>query len=211
MHIPTMIFPPPVGRTTALFLLTMVAVLPGLAQSPWERIAQRPSTLGLEQGITELTIAPFKLKLVRASQTVAGLIPLADTAFDYTPDERLEARAKDGLYHLGDINFRIRSDGQTAWQSYSTATKRAPVIPFAASGQTLAAADLAPTLPADVPLSVKRYWQSVNGHLVLRFELTNKTAAVLEIGALGIPMIFNNILQDKHLDEAHADNVFFDP
>src|SRR5690606_18650961 len=126
-------------------------------------------------------------------------------------DERLEARAKDGLYHLGDLNFRVRSDGDTAWRSFSTAAKRAPVAPLAASGYILAAADLAPTLPADVPLAVKRYWQSVDGHLVLRFELANNTAAPLEIGALGIPMIFNNILQDKHLDEAHADNVFFDP
>lgn len=195
----------------AFLFLATAALSPSFAQSPWERIAQRPSTLGLAGGTTEWTIAPFSLQLVNASQTVAGLAPLADTAFDYTPDERLEARAKDGLYHLGDINFRVRSDGDTVWKSFSTATKRAPVDPLAASEYTLAAADLAPTLPADVPLAVKRYWQSVDGHLVLRFELTNKTAAPLEIGALGIPMIFNNILQDKPLDEAHADNVFFDP
>ena len=197
-------------RITLLFLTT-VAILPVSAQSPWERIAERPSTLGLEQGTSEWTIAPFKLKLVNASQTVSGLELLADTAFDYTPDERLEARAKDGLYHLGDINFRVRFDNDTAWRSFSTASKRAPVIPVAATGQTLAAANLGPTLPADAPLGVTRYWQTVDGNLVLRFDLTNKTAAPLEIGGLGIPMVFNNILQDKHLDEAHADNVFFDP
>jgi len=201
MHIP---------KITLLFLIT-VAILPVSAQSPWERIAQRPSTLGLEHGTSEWTVAPFKLQLVNASQTVSGLKLLADTAFDYTPDERLEARAKDGLYHLGDINFRVRSDKDTAWQSFSTAAKRVPVIPVTASGQTLAAADLAPSLPENAPLAVTRYWQSVDGNLVLRFDLTNKTAAPLEIGGLGIPMIFNNILQDKHLDEAHADNVFFDP
>lgn len=195
---------------TLLFSATL-AILPALAQSPWERIAQRPSTLGLENGTAEWIITPFKLKLVKASQTVAGLIPLADTAFDYTPHERLEARAKDGLYHLGDINFRVKTDRQTSWQSYSTATKRAPVIALTATGHTLAAANLSPTLPADVPLAVKRYWQSVNGDLVLRFELTNETETALEIGSLGIPMVFNNILQDKSLDEAHADNVFFDP
>src|SRR5690606_30987717 len=154
---------------TLLFSATL-AILPALAQSPWERIAQRPSTLGLENGTAEWIITPFKLKLLKASQTVAGLIPLADTAFDYTPHERLEARAKDGLYHLGDINFRVKTDRQTSWQSYSTATKRAPVIALTATGHTLAAANLSPTLPADVPLAVKRYWQSVNGDLVLRFE-----------------------------------------
>ena len=182
-----------------------------LAQSPWERIAQRPATLGLEQGIIEVSAAPFKLKLVKASQTVAGLIPLDDTTFDYTPDERLEVRAKDGLYHLGDINFRIRANPGDTWQSYSTASKRSPVIPLATTGQNLAAADLAPTLPSDVPLAVKRFWQSEEGGLVLRFELANKTNGAIEIGSLGIPLVFNNILQDKSLDEAHADNVFFDP
>src|SRR3546814_4168654 len=68
------------------------------------------------------------------------------------PGERLVARAKDGLYHLGDINFRVRSGKDTTWKSFSTATRRAPVHPLAASEHTLAAADLAPTLPADVPL-----------------------------------------------------------
>lgn len=197
--------------TITLLFMAAVALSRSFAQSPWERIAQRPSTLGLADGTTEWAIPPFSLQLVNASQTVAGLSPMADTAFDYTPDEWLEARAKDGLYHLGDLNFRMRSAKDTAWRSFSTAAKRMPVTPLAASGHILAAADLAPTLPADVPLAVKRYWQSVDGNLVLRFELTNKTAAPLEIGALGIPMIFNNILQDKHLDEAHTDNVFFDP
>src|SRR3546814_9468008 len=123
------------------------------------------------------------------------------------PGELLVARAKDGLYPLVDINFRVRSGKDTTWKSFSTATRRAPVHPLAASEHTLAAADLAPTLPADVPLTVKRYWQSAGGQLVLRFELTNKTTASIEIGALGIPMIFNNILQDKHLDEAHTDKI----
>ncbi|WP_257666366.1 DUF5695 domain-containing protein [Parapedobacter tibetensis] len=201
----------PLSLTGLVFCITLLLQLPCLAQSPWERIAQRPSTLGLEQGIDELTIPPFKLKLVKASQTVAGLIPVADTAFDYTPDERLEMRAKDGLYHLGDINFRIKTNQSEAWKSYSTATKRSPVGPLATAGNTLAAADLGPTLPPDAPISVTRFWESVDGQLVLRFELTNKTGGEIEIGSLGIPMIFNNILQDKHLDEAHADNVFFDP
>lgn len=199
------------GSGSFLLLASLLIGSQSLAQSPWERIANLPSTLGLEQGVSEFDIAPLKLKLVKASQTVAGLTPLADTAFDYTPDERLEVRAKDGLYQLGDINFRVRTGASGDWQSFSSAAKRAPVIPLSASGSILAAADLAPTLPNDVPLAVKRFWQNDDGHLILRFELTNKTTHDIEIGALGIPLIFNNILEGKHLDEAHADNVFFDP
>lgn len=47
--------------------------------------------------------------------------------------------------------------------------------------------------------------------MILRFEIQNISSSDVEIGSLGIPMIFNNILQDKKLDEAHVDNVFFDP
>lgn len=48
-------------------------------------------------------------------------------------------------------------------------------------------------------------------NLVLRFEVTNKSDKPVEIGALGIPMIFNNNFNGKSLDQAHAENVFFDP
>lgn len=203
--------PKSVRQSMYFFCIAILHAFTSMAQSPWERIAQLPTTLNLEAGIEEFTIPLFNVKLVNASQTVAGLTPLADTAFDYTPSERLEARAKDGLYHLGDINLRIQSTPGGNWQSFSTASKRAPVIALPQSGNTLAAADLAPTLPTDIPVGIKRYWQLIDGYLVLRFEISNKTSHPLEIGSLGIPMIFNNILQDKHLDEAHADNVFFDP
>jgi hypothetical protein len=45
----------------------------------------------------------------------------------------------------------------------------------------------------------------------MRFEILNKTDAAVEIGGLGVPMVFNNILEGNSLDEAHAKNVFFDP
>lgn len=200
-----------VCHTLLLCLALLCAVDRASAQSPWERIAQRPATLGLERGVTAYTVSPFQLQLVNASQTVAGLAPLADTVFDYTPDERLETRAKDGLYHLGDINLQVRDTGSDTWKTYSTAAKRAPVSALPAGGNILAAADLTPTLPAEMPLAVKRFWESADEALILSFELQNRSQEAIEIGSLGIPMIFNNILQDKHLDEAHSDNVFFDP
>jgi hypothetical protein len=179
--------------------------------TPWERIAQRPATLGLEKGIKDFQVAPFKLRLVNASQTAAGLIPLNDPRFDYTPDERLETRSRDSLYHLGDLTLRLKKAGDSEWKAYATHQARKEVIALPASGNVLASADLGPTLPSDIPLEVKRTWANENGQLVLRFDLKNKSNAEVEIGSLGIPMIFNNILEGKHLDTAHADNVFFDP
>jgi hypothetical protein len=85
------------------------------------------------------------------------------------------------------------------------------VAPRPAGANVLASADLSPTLPADTPLRVTRSWVADNGALVLRFELTNPGLVPVEVGGLGIPMVFNNILSGRSLDQAHAACVFYDP
>jgi len=45
----------------------------------------------------------------------------------------------------------------------------------------------------------------------LRFTLRNKTKNLVQVGSLGIAMIFNNILTDRTLDQAHVKCVFYDP
>ncbi|NDV43616.1 DUF5695 domain-containing protein [Flagellimonas sediminis] len=179
-------------------------------QTYWSRVEKRESTLGVSDVYQKFETPDFRLKLVRASQTVAALNPVKEPYFDFTPGDRLEIRDKDSLYHLGDINLRIK-EANDEWKKYSTAYHRATVTPLSTSGNILAAADLANTLPSDIPVSVKRYYELDNDKLVIRFEITNKSGAPIEIGALGIPMIFNNILEGKSLVETHAQNVFFDP
>lgn len=195
-----------------LTLVCCLAILSGLQaqRTYWSRVENRESTLGIADVYQKFSTPDFQLKLVKASQTVAALRPNSEPYFDFTPGERLEIRDKDSLYHLGDINLRIK-DTNGAWQSYSTATHRAEITPLEATGTVLAAADLANTLPNDIPVSVKRYYELDHDQLVMRFEITNKQNAAVEIGALGIPMIFNNILEGKSLTETHAQNVFFDP
>ena len=192
----------------ALFTFTVPRQV--LAQKYWEKLAQRPATLGLEQGSLNLEAGDLQLKLVKSSQTVAALSPKTVTNFDFTPSDRLNVRHSDGLYHLGDINLTLKTEGKD-WQKYSSATKRAPVKVLKSGGKVLAAADLAPTLAADIPLQVRRFWEMKDAQLVLRFELKNTSKSNVEIGGLGIPMIFNNILEGKSLDETHAQNVFYDP
>ena len=176
----------------------------------WSRVEKRESTLGVADVYQKFETPDFKLKLVRASQTVAALSPNSDPYFDFTPGDRLEIRDKDSLYHLGDINLRIK-EANGIWKSYSTATSRAKVEPLETVGNVLAAADLANTLPTDIPVIIRRYYELDNDQLVMRFEITNKQDKPLEIGALGVPMVFNNILEGKSLVETHAQNVFFDP
>ena len=79
------------------------------------------------------------------------------------------------------------------------------------SGETVAAADLTPSLPADTPLQVIRSWVVTDGHLGLRFTLKNTANESVQIGALGIPVIFNNIITGRNLEQAHAVCSFADP
>ena len=165
----------------------------------------------LAAGTTSFKTTDFDLVLVRSSETVAALKPNSALDFDFTPGDLLVERSQDGYFHLGDITLRLRTSDSGDWQNYSTAKKRAPVIALSASGTTLAAADLSPTLPADIPLQIVRTWTNEDGKLVLRFKLKNRSDKSVQIGALGIPMIFNNVLNNRSLEEAHAKCSFYDP
>jgi hypothetical protein len=190
-----------------------------VAQAPRRRgpEATGPATLGLDQGVSDFDTPDFALKLVKASQTVAALQPKGAEGFDFTPADQIGVRAADGFYHLGDLTLRLRESANGDWKNFSTATARKPVRALEVSGNTLAAADLTPTLPADCPLQITRSWKLDNGKLVLEFALKNKSSAPVEIGALGIPMIFNNLITDfnrnrpRSLDQAHTICSFTDP
>jgi len=165
----------------------------------------------LSQGIQDFDTSDFTLSLVRSSQTVAALKPKGGGDFDFAPGDLLVARSKDSYFHLGDITLRLRAGTSGDWKNYSTASVRNPVVALPASKDVLAGADLAPTLPADFPLQITRTWALDSGKLALRFSLRNKSSETVQIGALGIPMIFNNVLNDRSLEEAHAKCSFYDP
>jgi hypothetical protein len=165
----------------------------------------------LAQGTGDYDTPDFTLRLVRSSQTVAALKPKGADGFDFTPADLLTARSQNGYFHLGDITLRLRVGDSGDWENYSTAAARMPVHALPASANVLAAADLAPTLPADFPLQITRTWAVDDGKLVLRFRLTNASKNAVQIGALGIPMIFNNVLNERSLDQAHAICSFYDP
>ena len=165
----------------------------------------------LDAGLIKLETPEFDLVLVRSSQTVAALNPKSAPEFDFTPGDLLVGRSQDGYFHLGDLTLRLRVGSSGDWKNYSTATSRKPVTPLPTSAGILAAADLAPTLPADVPLQITRTWRMERGKLVLRFVLKNKSSESMQIGALGIPMVFNNVLNNRSLEEAHAKCSFYDP
>ena len=186
-------------RCTGLLLILLCVFAP----------LREKSTLGLDHGYLDLDTPDFKLRLLKDSQTVAALEPKSTPGFDFTPSDRLAQRAANRYHHLGDLILRVRVGSSGPWQKYDTAESRSHVEPL--TTKALAAADLSPTLPADIPLQITRSWLVENGRLVLRFEIRNKTTQPVQLGALGIPMVFNNILTGRNLKEAHEKCSFSDP
>jgi len=195
-----------------LIVAVLVAALPDLATAQ-DRSQSSLATPGpmLSGGTQSVDTPDFTLKLVRSSQTVAGLVPKSAPEFDFTPGDLLAERSQNGYYHLGDLDLRVRRGNAGPWISYSTALVRTPVTALSTATSVLAAADLAPTLPVDIPLKITRSWLLDQGTLVLRFDLTDRTKEPVQVGALGIPMIFNNVLTNRSLDQAHAMCSFYDP
>jgi hypothetical protein len=195
------------------FLLALIfcfASFDAFAQKPADKADPVPGPM-LSQGIVNYDTPDFRLSLVRSSQTVAALKPKGADGFDFTPGDLLAARSQNGYFHLGDLTLRLRTEHTANWTNYSTASARVAVQTLPTSGNALAVADLTPTLPADIPLQITRTWLVEEGKLVLRFALTNKSKKTVEIGALGIPMIFDNVLNDRSLEQAHAICSFYDP
>jgi Family of unknown function (DUF5695) len=192
----------------ALFVVTTCAT--EFAQNAAVKKAPSPGPM-LDQGIQDYETPDFTLSLVRSSQTVAALKPKGADGFDFTPGDLLVARSQHGYFHLGDLTLRLRTQNSTEWTNYSTANTRVPVRALPATGNVLASADLTPALSADIPVQIIRTWVVEDGKLVLRFVLRNQSPNTVRIGALGIPMIFNNVLNDRSLDQAHAICSFYDP
>ncbi|MGA8939512.1 MAG: DUF5695 domain-containing protein [Acidobacteriaceae bacterium] len=150
------------------------------------------------------------VELLRYSGTVASLRPSSDKTLDYTPGDLLKQRSADTFYHLGDLDVRYRSGDTSNWTDVSTAYKRSPVTVIA-SDATHFTGDVTSSLPSGTPLKIVRTWSSEGGTLALRFTLTNTSGTPVEIGGLGIPMVFNNIMNGRTLDQAYRLCSFYDP
>lgn len=154
----------------------------------------------------------FDIELDQQSQTLISLKPKQGGGFDFAPSKLHSVRSGDGFYHLGDIDLRLRATGETQWRDYSSAYRRQPGEALPTDASTLAAARISLSLPQDLGLQVVRRWQRADsGNLVLRFELTNTGKRAIELGGVGLAMVFDNVLTDRSLAEAHTQASFSDP
>ncbi|KAI5917011.1 hypothetical protein F4810DRAFT_718652 [Camillea tinctor] len=159
------------------------------------RVWCQDDTLGLGNGYITLNTTNFNVQLVRDAQVLASLTA-ADDTFDFLPFDLLSSRASNNQYHWGDITYRYREDGATAWIDGDSAAARQAVATLDSNSSTLAAADLSATLPTG-PIKVTREWLDVSGDLGLRFTLSNTGSKALELGSLGFPAEFNSIFTNR--------------
>jgi hypothetical protein len=159
----------------------------------------------------QFTTDKFQIEILESTQLAASLRPKSESDFDFLPSEVMEIRSRDSLYHLGDINLMIKSQSETSWNTLSSARNRKAIEILPSGGSVMAAAKLNASLGSNLPIEVERRWENVEGKLVLTFLLRNTSNESVEIGYLGIPMIFDNILHHKNLEEAHLEKVFYDP
>lgn len=159
---------------------------------------------------TEFQTPGFDLALRADTQTLAHLSPKGEAGFDFVPAGREAERAGDGYVHIGDIHIRLRSEGSD-WRDFSSAHARRQIASLAGGPGVLAAADITASMGAGIPIRVERRWVNEAGVLALRFTLVNTGTAPVEVGGLGMPMVFDNIIKDRDLDRAHAEASFVDP
>ncbi|MFC6840157.1 DUF5695 domain-containing protein [Xanthomonas theicola] len=159
---------------------------------------------------TEHRVGPFRIVLRADTQTLERLSPSVEPDFSFVPTSRAAARAGDGFNHIGDLDLRVRAPGG-AWRDFASAWSRKVIRTLPVTGKVIAAADITASMGAAPPFAVERRWVDEDGLLALRFRITNTSGAPLEIGALAMPMVFDNILTDRNLDQAHTQASFVDP
>ncbi|SBV31666.1 conserved exported protein of unknown function [uncultured Sphingopyxis sp.] len=184
--------------------LVLVAATPAL-------IAQEPPKPQYKPIATsEYRVGDLVVALRTDTQTLARLSPGAEPGFSFVPTAREAERAGDGYNHIGDLNLRVRTPGGE-WRDFASAQTRRAIRPLPAGGAAIAAADITASMGPDAPFSVERRWFDDKGLLGLSFRIANRSDRPLEIGALGMPMVFDNILIDRSLDQAHSEASFVDP
>lgn len=173
--------------------------------------AEVVDTMGLDQGRVEVSAGGYVLSLGKATGVALGMSPAELTSFNFLPGDRLDQRRGNRFVHLGDVGLRVRPAGGGEWSEFRSYFRRGAVTEVAKSAEDLAAHDVTGSMGEGAPVKVVRRWKQVGGRLQLVFEVTNTGSGALELGGLGIPMPFNNIIVGRRLEEAHAVCSFTDP
>ncbi|KAF2788955.1 hypothetical protein K505DRAFT_410596 [Melanomma pulvis-pyrius CBS 109.77] len=168
--------------------------------------------LGLANGYTAFQTKSIQGQIVRSSQTLASLNS-SSSNFNFLPFDILSRLAFNGAHHLGDVTFRYRTSGSSAWTSVDSASARKPVTVMSSSlkPNLFAAADLAPTLPRNLPFLVTREWLQYEDDFAMRINITNTAKSIAELGSLGLPVSINNIFTGRTAEQTQDRCSLADP
>ena len=195
--------------SAALMVLSCITVELAYSQQASLTPIHPPIRLFTE-GTVKIQDQALSLEILRYSGTAASLRPTLEATFDYTPGDMLAQRSADTYYHLGDLDLRVRRKDTSHWIPISTAFRRKPVVVLS-SNPTEFRSDVTGSLPKNIGLEVIRAWKVEQGELQLQFTITNTRAISVELGGVGIPMVFNNIMSNRTLEEAYERCSFYDP
>ncbi|RXS97287.1 hypothetical protein ESZ00_05090 [Silvibacterium dinghuense] len=195
-----------VTHASAVLVLAATSVLAHAQHKP---APPPPGPMFASDRVT-LTSSSLTVKLLSYSGTVAQLSPQSAPAWDYTPGDLLKERSADTFYHLGDLDLRFRVQGASDWTTVSTAFHREQVKVLSSNEKTFSA-DVSSSFPEGTPLGVVRTWAVENGDVALHFTLTNKGSQPLELGGIGMAMVFNNMINTRTLEQAYGACSFYDP
>ncbi|KAI8176026.1 hypothetical protein K4K51_006969 [Colletotrichum sp. SAR 10_75] len=167
--------------------------------------------LGIANGFIDYKTGQVNGQFVRDSQTLASL--KVASGHDFLPSDFLSNLTQtEGAHYLGDVTFRYKVAGAGNWTSVDSAQARKPVkaLESLASG-VLAGADLGPTLPSGIPLTVTREWLTESDSLALRINLTNTGNGTVELGSLGLPISINNVFSTREAENLQDKCSLADP
>lgn len=143
---------------------------------------------------------------------IESLRPASNSSFDFSPSDVFELRNGPGQYHTGDLTFRYRWDNGSDWQDADTAALRLNTSSFLAAEPALLNTSLNPQLPQLTNgIEVFRTWATLEGDLTLEFTIQNTEARPLELGAVGMPIEFNNIFTGRTAVNTTNECVLIDP
>ncbi|KAK3676300.1 hypothetical protein LTR78_004051 [Recurvomyces mirabilis] len=161
---------------------------------------------------TNFSVANFKGVLAAGSGVLESLRPTSNLSFDYSPSDFYHYRDGAGQYHTGDLTLRYRALGESDWTDADTAAIRQNGTDGQASTTGLLTTDLINQLPGLAKgIKVTRSWSQQDGDLTLSFTIDNTGAESIELGSVGIPIVFNNIFSNRTAVEVTQRCSLIDP
>lgn len=192
-----------------------------------------PPNNGMVEAMTNFSVGGLAFSISNVSGTIASVNDVnAPAGFSYTPADA--PRQATGYHHLGDVTLRFRpyaSLPSTPYTEVTTAVvdRHGPVAPMVAGNLpgSIWASDVTPVLAASAGGSddallgltvVREYTPAPDGlGIIMSLVVTNTNNAssdadaTIEIGGLGVSMVFNQDWSGLSLEQAAAQCSFAEP